>query len=985
MSFSFSKHASTLLLLMATLWLSLFPGPAAYGQVTTESNGSETSGPAAQSSSLEPRGIAGASDDGVADNDARLEARVDELLRELNSPRFSDRQVAAEQLWRLGPEVTKILENRIAFVEPESAARIKSILAAFKLGIDADTPRSTALMVLYFHDGEANVREQILYNLYRQGRYTVLLDLISSLDTYELRRQFYSDVIELDETIASLAMRGEWAEMEILLEHPLCLEFDLPLCAFHARTQGRFKKLLDELRLRVDRQTIRLRPPVAPDGVDESADNARQPDATEDESSREYEIASWQRDLINLIKLLRFDGQREAALEYAQDITEDRSRYSVIRQLNADMGRWDLIAASCVIRDAGVAPAPDQIAVSAVQKALAHYFAGQKDEYESILQDLLDQARNEEEGQQEFSSHSSPKVAVLNLLFATLQLERAEELFDEFKFEQQYELYSWLQDHDRGFQAIGMEPPSVAGSIDQRVDWYDRKVRQIDSILKQYERTGRDYFNERAESLFARCATAASRLGTLGHREEALLHLRTLLNGIDNESSVERRNVIVSALVRLGFKDEVWRILEDHYKPVDYAYVAQPLFQRNQAHAMYWNSLLKPHCKDDLTRMKLIARLCNSPLKIENEPINPSSILNLFPDYQSWPASQLSEFYFRYACLWLMHGDREKYALFLERSGLNDKAQSTISRARLLWFNGQYRRSAALFDAQWQNSEDQLMVTWAAESLALAGDADGAARRRTAQFAFWLESYRKTRTMDSFREADRGSWLLDAMNMSMCAELDTNSSQYRKLIAETIWLEDPRIAVNHLNLVLFNEAAEAGEFPTLELLETARQRCIANGLALVDEGRIAGGVNQFESCLAFRPGDPGFGEHVLPALDARGETEIADRLFDLLAGHYANVLSQYPDSSTGHNNYAWICACSGRRKPFVLYHAELAASLEPGNPGYRDTLAEALFATGDVEGAAAASAACLGDDTSSLNYLRQFYRFGGSIPFEQTR
>ncbi len=913
----------------------------------------------------------------------QLQSRVDDLLRELNSASFSRRQVAAEQLWRLGPDATEILKSRLEFVEPETALRIRNILTAFELGLDSETPQSVATLILHFHDGESSVREQVACDLSARGKYRILLDLIASIKLHDDRKSLYNAAFELDEAVASMAIESKWTEIEELIEHPLCREFDLAFVAFHARVNGTFDSLTSEFRNRVDIQSARLNPmierldeenPAGNDGetdhpAGENSDRKSSGETTAHLPPDEDELAAWQRDVDNLIKLFRVASQHDLGIEYAAKISDDAKRHATIRRIECEAGRWDLVAERTVIADPIIRPADGQLVVSPVQKALVHFFADQQEPFDAVLADLNRAASAPPDPLHD----RNPRTDLINLHFAMLRLDEAEKHFGEFEFDDEYKLYSRLGRYRDALESIGL-----SDDFDERVLWFERRTVQMQSILNQYERTGNNKFSERAEAVFTQSVEVASRMGMSGFRDEAQLHLLSLLNEVDNTESLARRNQILTALVRLGFYDQAREMIENRYRPDDLAYTLSPLFDRRVSQAAFWNNQLTKICPDPLTRLKLVARLIDSPLKVENEPLDVQSVLTLLTDTDSLPARKAGPFHEQVAALWLIRGDREQHSASLEKTA-NFAGGSSLNLGRIHFLNGDYLKAAEQFDSIWQSSQSPLTTARAARALELAGDAEGAARRRTALFAFWLKNYRRTRVIQSFRSADRTHWLREVLNVSIPFRVDSNIAPFREALAESTWREEPSIAINQWNLVLFNSANLSSEWPDIGIVETARIRAITCGLQLIETGRRDEAITVLEQCLEMMPGDAEFGELVIPALDAMGETEIANLMFNRLASEYSTLLATWPDSATHHNNYAWICASCNRRLEFVMYHAELAVQLEPHNPGFLDTLALAHFCSGDHESAANLSARCLQLNPGSQNYLENFYRYGGRI------
>ena len=154
--------------------------------------------------------------------------KVAQLIGQLRSPSFSERQFATEQLWQMGRSVIHRLEEVQNDPDPEVAKRIKGLIEAMRHGVDASTPKSTAMMILYFKNGESEVREQIIRNLELQNNYELVFELIDSLENKDLQRQLYNEEIELDSTVFRLALLEKWQTLDAILTHDLAWPSHIP-------------------------------------------------------------------------------------------------------------------------------------------------------------------------------------------------------------------------------------------------------------------------------------------------------------------------------------------------------------------------------------------------------------------------------------------------------------------------------------------------------------------------------------------------------------------------------------------------------------------------------------------------------------------------------------------------------------------------------------------------------------------------------------
>ena len=94
-------------------------------------------------------------------------------------------------------------------------------------------------------------------------------------------------------------------------------------------------------------------------------------------------------------------------------------------------------------------------------------------------------------------------------------------------------------------------------------------------------------------------------------------------------------------------------------------------------------------------------------------------------------------------------------------------------------------------------------------------------------------------------------------------------------------------------------------------------------------------------------------------LESLGHREDATELVQSTADVFEANLALFPDSPVLHNQLAWLLAKCHRRLDESLQHARKAVAIAPGRYDYLDTLAEALFHTGDRAGAVGAATKAL--------------------------
>jgi tetratricopeptide (TPR) repeat protein len=155
-------------------------------------------------------------------------------------------------------------------------------------------------------------------------------------------------------------------------------------------------------------------------------------------------------------------------------------------------------------------------------------------------------------------------------------------------------------------------------------------------------------------------------------------------------------------------------------------------------------------------------------------------------------------------------------------------------------------------------------------------------------------------------------------------------------------------------------------------------RCRAAGLLAA--GNVDDAMKEAEICLAAMPGNSDLQTLLVPGLEARGRRTEADNLFNRCYDPHTRLCAEYPNSAWAHNSLAWLCASTRRNLDVALEHANRAVTLEPGNAGYHDTLAETQFQRGDKEQAIGAIRKAIGLDGKRTYFAKQLKRFEAGDP-----
>lgn len=123
---------------------------------------------------------------------------------------------------------------------------------------------------------------------------------------------------------------------------------------------------------------------------------------------------------------------------------------------------------------------------------------------------------------------------------------------------------------------------------------------------------------------------------------------------------------------------------------------------------------------------------------------------------------------------------------------------------------------------------------------------------------------------------------------------------------------------------------------------------------LLARGEVEAAVQAASAASALLPGDTSPAEYLVPDLVKLGRSAEADRVYREPAGVLDKLIADYPQSAAFRNSRAWLAARCRRDLPLAVEHARAAVAARPDAAAYHDTLAEALFQSGDQAGAKAA-------------------------------
>ena len=117
------------------------------------------------------------------------EQRIDDLVKDLESPKFSVRQAAAMELWRIGKPAEARLYRALKSSNAEVVARAANILKDFEYGIYPDSDPVTIARIRKFRDGTQTEKVRIARLLINSRQVISLVKLIKKEPNFQTRQK----------------------------------------------------------------------------------------------------------------------------------------------------------------------------------------------------------------------------------------------------------------------------------------------------------------------------------------------------------------------------------------------------------------------------------------------------------------------------------------------------------------------------------------------------------------------------------------------------------------------------------------------------------------------------------------------------------------------------------------------------------------------------------------------------------------------------
>ncbi len=852
-------------------------------------------------------------------------------------------------MWRLGEAGRSVLLVAANSSDREIARQAKELLNRYVLGVDAKTPQQTARIIKFFHDGNDGLKGSLLNKLARDNKFHLLYRLLEQVEDKEQQESLYNDVFGLNDFLIRLVQAERWAEIEFMLTHPLTRKFDTMIYVYYQKSLGRIQQLSDQFQ----------------EELTSSSKNGS--DATDEQ------IIEW-------VAILRIQRRFDEATKFAQELKDDSARTALTRQILMESGNWKAIADNMILPGEPVAEGDSQFAFSLAQQAVIFHFNEDKAKVRDALNQLKAIAKAFEDDHQDIEAKAARR-RVVEVALSVMDVETASDFFEESDRLEVFTVLNILHRYDDAFDAIGL-----GSGLEDRIEWFGKQVRILDSLRQQIRRAEESNEDSDDQEINLRdtwrlCCNVASQLGSFGFTQESCLHYRTLFASLDDvENVLDQKIDVLEGLIDLGEFEEAWLVIDRGFSDSEHRILMGSIFEYKSEQATFWYQTLKFRYPDAQERLRVVASLVNSPMKLgsRNEQI-PIDLDAEFAAARTTIKSPTGLLEFNISELLKFHGrNSESQQYLLDATSLLNRNAMALSAAGLME-EGKFKQAVSVYEepSAGPNSTYNLMQT--AEALREIGRDHEAALRETMAFVVWDNSYRSDTIIGDFQRQDKLGQLVNFFQVYVCAPGNTRISneRYRRSLASAMRNEAPKYSAINMQILLLE--MHNNDSPGMQRLiywaDAPLQIMMAKSRALLNRGEFGHALKLLLEGNDFRPGDPGIGEEFLPTFASAGKHELAAQLLAAVSEFYFDALQRFPASPIHHNNFAWIYACGGHQLSSAKRHSEKAVSLRPQTSSYLDTYAEICFLIGDRAQAIEYARKCVQLNPQKLHYQKQLKRF----------
>jgi len=134
---------------------------------------------------------------------------IAKAVEQLGNKSFSVRETATKFLWQQGRAAEPALKQAAESTDRETRLRATKILAEFDYGIVPTLPMADIALLRNFRDGNVELRESLLIELARSGRFEMLGNVVSRESMPEIRRELLSSLYKQKAIVENILIKHQ--------------------------------------------------------------------------------------------------------------------------------------------------------------------------------------------------------------------------------------------------------------------------------------------------------------------------------------------------------------------------------------------------------------------------------------------------------------------------------------------------------------------------------------------------------------------------------------------------------------------------------------------------------------------------------------------------------------------------------------------------------------------------------------------------------
>ena len=890
--------------------------------------------------------------------------QIDALIADLQSPKFSVRQAAANSLWRIGKPAEAKLNQALKSSNSEVVARAANILKDFEYGIYPDSDPATIARIRKFRDGTANEKVRIARLLIKANQVDSLVKLIKKEPNFQTRQKI-SELFGNRDFLRSYLKQNQTTEALNAISEIAVNFKELQISSYY------FDDIVaDYLWLTLTTQSL--------------ASELQKLNQLNSGPADPYQR-------LLLIRAHRANNDFESAMSVVNKLDGETKRIAEINLL-AEQHQWNTLSDMTWKED------QEPITELNLGKRCAainfHRLAGNRKRFSAELTHLkefagalVDDLTLPTGTSWTDNVNNKSVMQIVEFLFTCGELETACEYLTKTDRLKAFEAFNSLARFDEAFAVLGIE------------DLTDATFLKFNRRIRQFRPKGWD---EPTADVTAFCDFAGF-LYQMGLYDQAKEIYRSTVFAVsqfesDSNSSLQ---AICQSLINNDQTDLFYELIAPLVTERNYPMVVETLlydlqesFDGSSLASYWWLVLAEQSADSKVVRLQKLRQFLRH--RLQDEPIEKEFDQLLTTVTNRSDLAAIDHAHLGQTYLLLNQRDRAKES-FRKCIAIQDYDFGVgVALGDLHREDKELEQAYTCYLAAWNSSEEnaRLRIGESASSplpLFLAGLVGQKLAKSQPQYSAASKKHLdKAKQLLLYGDLNREvrSGLIDrgfkTVGVEICRMVmktggfqDWELGNARSVLLDELKPEQGLLAANYLEAQLHDVAETLRAYSSMaSYTYFPNQVQLYRFDQLLNEKKIDDAYAALQMALKFRPHSATIAEEYLPRLrDANGGKELADQLFEQIRAGHLEVLKKYPNSGLYNNNYAWVCTTNKLYLDEALVTAELVCKNEPNNATYLDTLADVCFNLGQVDRAIQLMEKCRRMDPSSEHFIEQLAKF----------